>query len=240
MRVSNLDAVVVTANVFVGQTEAPLCIRPYLPSLTRSQVATLMISGFATVAGTVIVSYVFFLGGEDAEKRVIFLQHLLTASVISAPAAFILAKVLVPETEELTNKDNFRLFSPVKDAWNGFDAAAQGATDGVKLVVNISAMLIAYIFLVSVINWPVGEVAKLVLGREITIQELFGELLSPIVWLIGVSWKDSAEVGTLIGEKLILTEFVAYQSLGEIVSSEQPLLSHKSIVITTYRSMRFF
>lgn len=234
MRVGGIEAVVVAANVFVGQTEAPLCIRPYLKNLTRSQIATMMISGFATVAGTVIVSYVVFLGGEDPEARVFFLQHLLTASVISAPAAFVIAKILVPEVEEPNSVDKLELSIPVRKSWNVFDAAAQGASDGLKLAVNIGAMLIAYISLVSLINWPISIVSQEIIGHEITIQEILGVVLSPIVWFIGVSWNEALQVGTLIGEKLILTEFVAYQSLGTLVSAQPPVLSDRSIIIATY------
>ncbi|GAB6042888.1 hypothetical protein JCM17961_35650 [Endothiovibrio diazotrophicus] len=234
LRVSGVESVVVAANVFVGQTEAPLSIRPYLSGFTRSQIATLMISGFATVAGTVLVAYVVFLGGDDPARRVFFLQHLLTASVISAPAAFVISKIIVPEIEAPRKVDNIELYSPVQKSWNVFDAAAHGAADGLRLSANIGAMLIAYISLLALVNWPFGAIGELMVGHQLTIQDVIGQILRPLVWAVGVPWSETLTVGSLIGEKLILTEFVAYQSLGDIIETQSTAIGQRSIVIAVY------
>ena len=239
LRITGMEATVLSANVFVGQIEAPLCIKPYIDQLTRSQLATLMVGGFATIAGTVLVAYVTFLGGyegEDDSQRIVFLTHLLTASVMSAPAAFIAAKMIVPETETPFDLSAHSVYE-IRRGHNLFDAAAIGATDGLKLAANIAAMLLAYVSLLALINWPVEKLGTLLFGDEVqlNIQTLVGWLLQPLAWLIGVSGQDASIVGRLVGEKLILTEFIAYKSLGSLIHDPSgPVLSERSIVIATY------
>ena len=239
LRITGMEAAVLSTNVFVGQIEAPLCIKPYIGRLTRSQLATLMVSGFATIAGTVLVAYVTFLGGyggEDDSQRIFFLTHLLTASVMAAPGAFIAAKMIVPETDtpfDLSEPTGYE----IRRGHNLFDAAAIGATDGLKLAANIAAMLLAYVSLLALINWPVEKIGTLLFGDEIqlSIQMVVGWLLQPIAWLMGVSGQDASIVGRLVGEKLILTEFVAYKNLGSLIRDPSgPVLSERSIVIATY------
>ncbi len=239
LRVTGMEATVLSANVFVGQIEAPLCIKPYINQLTRSQLATLMVGGFATIAGTVLVAYVTFLGGvdtEDSSRRIFFLTHILTASILSAPAAFVAAKMIVPETNEPFDLLEHSVYE-IRRGHNIFDAAAIGATDGLKLAASIAAMLLAYVSLLALLNWPVEKISAFLLGKEhqVNIQLLVGWLLQPIAWVIGVSEQDVSIVGRLIGEKLIVTEFIAYKNLGNLIhDSSGHILSDRSIVIATY------
>lgn len=240
------EAVALSANVFVGITEAPLCILPYLEKLTRAQMALLMTGGFATIAGTVLGLYVSFLGGvgeANNESRLFFLTHLLTASVMSAPAAFVIARILVPETKEPFDV-GVKSEQIDSRAENLFDAAALGASDGMKLSLNIIAMLMAFVSLMALVNWPLEWLSRLapvqtVLGgiglESLRIEAVLGWLLTPLAWCMGVTWSDSTFVGTLLGQKLILTEFVAYQNLGQSLQTGAVTLSDpRSAQIAAY------
>ncbi len=244
--VTGAEALAMASNVFVGQTEAPLCIRPYLDRLTRAQMATLMIGGFATIAGSVLAAYVGMLGGtapEDAPARVEFIKHLLTASVMSAPAAFVMARIIVPEKE--TPQDEHVEAAPVGyRAANVFDAAAYGASDGLKLALNVGAMLIEFVALLALVNWPLEAVSGWAPVRgwldargveTLNLQTLLGWVYLPLAWLMGVEAADAGLVGSLMGQKLVLTEFVAYSSLGEAIHAEGGArVSERSARIAAY------
>jgi CNT family concentrative nucleoside transporter len=244
--VTGAEALAMAANIFVGQTEAPLCIRPFLSKLTRAQWATLMVGGFATIAGSVLAAYVTVLAGVGegaAPLRVEFIKHLLTASVMSAPAAFVIARLIVPETESPPDEDVHS--APVgQDATNVLDAAAHGATDGLKLALNVGAMLIAFLGLLALVNWPLREIGRIeavdawLAARNIEdlgLETILGWCFTPVAWAMGVAWNDCAQFGSLLGQKLILTEFVAYLSLADMLHAEGgATISARSARIATY------
>jgi len=242
--VTGTEALAMAANVFVGQTEAPLCVKPYIERMTRSQIMTLMVGGFATIAGSVLAAYVGMLGGEDEASRQLFIRHLLTASVMSAPAAFVMAKIIVPETECPFDEGLRQAPSESKHV-NVLDAAAAGASDGMKLALNIVAMIIAFVALVALINQPLGWIGAHLDGnlddgsgwQTLSLQSIFGTVFMPLAWAIGVERGDCALFGTLLGEKLIVTEFIAYQHLAEIADpagTGAETMSPRSIAIATY------
>lgn len=230
MKVSGAESLAAAANVFVGQTEAPLVVRPYLTKMTSSELTSLMCGGMATVAGGVLAAYVFM--GVDA-------GHLLAASVMSAPAALAVAKLLVPETEHSETKGDVPLVVNKIDS-NVLDAACRGAGEGLKLCLNVFAMLIAFIALMAMLNYFISSVHGWFLPPEVvedpvrfaeeawTIERILGVLLAPLAWLLGVEWKDAPKVAELIGVKTVLNEFIAYQKLGGME------LSERSRVIATY------
>lgn len=223
--VTGTEALVVAANVFVGQTEAPLCVRPYLPKITRSQLMTLMVGGFATIAGSVLAAYVGLLGEE-------FTRHFIAASAMSAPAAFVFAKILEPETAE-------PLDGGLKATWgqeragNILDAAAAGTHDGLRLAVNVAAMLIAFVSLLRLVNLGIGGYAVIPGVPELSAQMIMGWVLSPLAVLLGAPLSDAQVFGALLGEKIILTEFVAYASLADL-KAEAGAISDRTAVIATY------
>ena len=236
MRVTGTEALVVAANVFVGQTEAPLCVKPFIERMTRSQIMTLMAGGFATIAGSVLAAYVGILGGvgpENAAARVEFAKHLLTASLLSAPAAFVIAKIIVPETEEPID-EGIHFATMEGRSLNIFDAAASGASDGVRLAINVGGMLIAFASLVALVNVPLEGLGGLIGIDDLSLQSMLGWLFTPLAWVMGVSWSDCPQFGSLLGEKLALTEFFAYKSLGDMVHAEQPVISGRTALIATY------
>jgi len=233
LKVTGHEALVVSANIFLGQAEAPLCVKPYLAQFTRSQLATLMVSGFATVAGTVLGAYIVFLGGDDEARRVFYTAHLITASVISAPAAFVISKMLVPEMADVEVRGALDIAKP-EDHYNLLGAATDGAKTGMQLAVRIAAMLIALISLLSLANWPVTAITEYAFNTPYTIEQILGSLLRPLAWLLGIPWAETNFFGQLLGEKLILTEFVAYQSLGEFTQSASSDISQRSIIMATY------
>ena len=233
LNVTGIEAMVMATNVFVGQAEAPLAVRPYLSKMTRSQIMTLMTGGFATIAGTVLIAYVGFIGGAEDAARIEALKNLLLASLLSAPAAFVLAKIMVPEGAQAFDVDiaGADLYEPSR---NIFDAAAQGATDGLKLAANIAAMLIAYVSLLALVNWPIGAATEALFGTAWYLQDALGAVLQPLAFALGVPWEDANLVGGLIGQKIILTEFVAYAEFGALIHGDATALSPKSIVIATF------
>ncbi|MBW3550233.1 MAG: NupC/NupG family nucleoside CNT transporter [Proteobacteria bacterium] len=221
MRVSGAETLSVCANAFIGQTESPLVVRPYIARMTESELLTLMVGGMATIAGGVLGAYVMLLGGGDPVQQAFFAKHLITASIMAAPATLVIAKILVPETREPLTLGSVRM-DVEKTTTNVIDAAAAGAADGLKLALNVGAMLLAFIALIALVNAPLiwlGEVTGLeaVFGRPTDLSALLGYVLSPLAWAIGVPWQDAATVGGLIGTKVVLNEFVAYMQLGEIV-----------------------
>ena len=236
MRVSGAEAISVAANVFIGQTEAPLVVRPYVSPMTKSELLTLMIGGMATIAGGVLAAYVSLLGGTDPAQQLYYAKHLLSASIMAAPATIVIAKILVPEREESKTMGKVKVMVE-RTSSNVIEAAATGAGDGLKLALNVGAMLLAFIALIFMFNWILtGFFTDLlgltIEGKAITLEILLGYLLSPIAWIIGVPWADSVTVGSLIGQKVVLNEFIAYLNLSQLIPTG--ILSEKAIIISTY------
>jgi concentrative nucleoside transporter, CNT family len=243
MRVSGAETTSVCASVFIGQTEAPLTIKPYIERMTQAELMTVMIGGMAHIAGSVMAAYVAMLGGDDPAQRMFYAKHLLTASVMAAPATIVLAKILVPETGEPLTRGTVRI-EVEKTTANVIDAAATGAGDGLKLALNVGAMLLAFIALIALVNGPVqwlGTVGgdhsiNAVLSANaghpvvLSLETLFGWILAPVAWLIGVPWHDATLVGSFIGEKVVINEFVAYADLAKHLD----LLAPESRLIATY------
>ena len=240
MRVSGAETLSVCANAFIGQTEAPLVVKPYIAGMTTSELLTLMVGGMATIAGGVLGAYVLLLGGSDPVQQAFYAKHLITASIMAAPATLVIAKILIPETQEPLTRGKVRV-EVEKETANVIDAAAAGAADGLKLALNVGAMLLAFIALIALLNAPLiwcGEARGLeaVMGRPTDLSTLLGYLLSPLAWVIGVPWQDATTVGGLIGTKVVLNEFVAYVQLGEILRGgvEGVALTDQGRLIATY------
>lgn len=234
LRVSGSESLSVAANVFIGQTEAPLVVRPYIAKMTESELFTMMVGGMATIAGAVLAAYIAMLGGTDEVQRLFYARHLLAASVMAAPATIVIAKLLRPETEESLTKGSIHL-EVEKTATNVIEAAANGAADGVKLSLNVGGMLLAFFALITMINFPlawIGEVTGIesLIGQTLTLSIILGYILSPLAWIIGIPWSEAMIVGGLIGEKIVINEFVAYLHLGQIKHT----ISEHSVLITTY------
>ena len=240
MRVSGAETTSVCASVFIGQTEAPLTVRPYIPKMTDSELITMMIGGMAHIAGGVLAAYVGMLGGGDPEQQVFYAKHLLAASIMAAPATLVIAKILIPETGEPLTRGTVKM-EVEKNTANIVDAAASGAGDGLRLALNIGAMLLAFIALIALLNWPLtwlGEVTGIAaaIGKPTDLATIFGYLLAPLAWVIGTPWQDSEVVGSLIGQKVVINEFVAYLQLGEIVNGKIAgvALTDQGRLIATY------
>ena len=232
MGISGAESVGVVANVFLGMTEAPLLIRPFVGRMTQSELFCLMSAGMATIAGTVMVVYASMLSAIDP----LIAGHLFTASLISAPAAIAVAKLMMPESERPLTAGRHVEIEP-DDTLNGVDAAARGATEGVHLFINIVAMLIAFIGLVALANAAVGWADRLLhAGMAVgwSLQSALGHILRFPVWLMGVPWSEAAAVGKLMGIKTILNEFVAYAELVRQMGEETQAISQRSFLISTY------
>lgn len=240
MKVSGAETTSVCASVFIGQTEAPLTVRPYIPRMTESELITMMIGGMAHIAGGVLAAYVGMLGGGDPEQAQFYAKHLLAASIMAAPATLVIAKLLIPETGNPLTRGTVKM-EVEKTTSNVIDAAAAGAADGLRLALNIGAMLLAFIALIALINAPLtwaGEATGLAawLGKPTDLATIFGYVLAPIAWVIGVPWQDANTVGSLIGQKIVINEFVAYLQLADIVNGrvEGVELTEKGKLIATY------
>lgn len=237
MGLSGAESVSAAGNVFLGQTEAPLLVKPYLGRMTKSEIMCLMAGGMATIAGGVLASYIGFLGGEDHASQVYFAKHLLTASLMSAPAAIVFAKIIVPEKEKI---DEDLSVAKDKIGTNALEAITNGTTDGLKLAVNVGAMLIVFISLMAFANYLLGKVGYYTGANDmiaswghyssLSFEAILGYVLSPFAWIMGVPWEDCMSVGQLLGEKTILNEFVAYAHLGNLKHT----MSEKSILMCTY------
>jgi CNT family concentrative nucleoside transporter len=223
MGTSGAESTNVAASIFMGQTEAPLTIRPFLARLTESELFTIMTSGMAHVSGAVMAAYVRVAGVD--------IVHLLTAVILTAPATIMLAKILVPETEKPETAGDVKI-EVEKPGVNVIDAAARGAGDGLHLALNIGAMLIAFLALIAMVNGILGWVNGIpYLGWfPASMQSFLGVIFAPVSWLLGVSWKDAVQVGNLLGTRLILNEFVAFIDLGKIKDALDP----RSFTIATY------
>ncbi|GAB4495744.1 MAG: nucleoside transporter C-terminal domain-containing protein [Saprospiraceae bacterium] len=243
MGLSGPESLASAANVFIGQTEAPLIIRPYLANMSRSEVLCLMTGGMATIAGGVFAAYVGFLGGDDPQRQLYFARHLLAASIMSAPAAIVCSKILLPETEKQDLEKLQHADTHTGD--NLLDAIATGTSDGLKLAVNVGAMLIVFTALVYMLNWilqhSIGEwtglnaqIQTATNGRfeGLTFTYLLGQIFAPLAWLLGTPWQDCTIIGQLLGMKTMINEFVAYGELGKVQSTMQ--LDPKSVIIALY------
>jgi CNT family concentrative nucleoside transporter len=227
MGLGGAEGLGVSANVFVGMVESPLLIRPYLAKMTRSEIFTLMTCGMATIAGTVMVLYASLLSKTIPNV----MGHILTASIISVPAAITISKLMVPETGELTSGE---LTAPEK-ASGPMDAITKGTLQGVELLINIVAMLVVLVALVHLVNLVLGLLPDLG-GQPLTLQRVMGLIMSPVVWLMGVPWSEATTAGALMGTKTVLNEFLAYLALSGL---EPGSLSPKSTLIMTYAMCGF-
>jgi len=221
MRISGAEATCVSASIFMGQTEAPLTIRPFVARLTRSELFTIMTSGMAHVSGAVMAAYVIIAKVE--------IQHLLTAVIMTAPATVMLAKMLIPETGQPETQGGISV-SVERPGVNMIDAAARGASEGLHLALNVAGMLIAFIGLIALANGILGAIHGAAPAVPGSLQEILGKVFAPVAWLLGVAWKDAQQVGNLLGTRLVLNEFVAYSQLGPLKETLDP----KSFVIATY------
>ena len=242
MKLSGAESLSTSGNIFLGQTEAPLLIKPYLPTMTRSELLAVMVGGMATIAGAVMVAYISLLGGPDEAGQLLFAKHLLTASVLSAPAALLTAKILEPQTQEI-NRD---LEVPrEKIGANVLEAIANGTTDGLRLAVNVGAMLLVFTALIAFFNWilsaGIGDwsglnawIERSTAGRytELSLQYVFGLLFAPLAWLMGID-DQLLVAGQIIGEKTILNEFYAYNTLAKLKDAGV-LTDTRAQVILTY------
>ncbi|MDD8016760.1 MAG: nucleoside transporter C-terminal domain-containing protein [Bacteroidota bacterium] len=245
---SGAESLSVAASVFIGQTEAPLTVRPYIATMTNSELLTMMIGGMAHISGGVMAAYVQMLGIAFAKAngweldtaQIQFAGHLLAASVMSAPATMIIAKVLIPEVEQPLTKGTVKL-QIEKTHSNVIEAAAGGASDGVKLAINVAAMLVAFVALIALLNGLLGWVGWVTglnvmlqsnYGHPLSLELLFGLILQFVAFAIGVPWHDALNVGSLMGIKTVLNEFVAYSKLADMISAK--MLSPKAITIATY------
>ncbi len=243
MKLSGAESLAAAGNIFLGQTEAPLLIKPYITKMTKSEILCLMSGGMATIAGGVLAAYVGFLGGDDPVQQMFYAKHLITASVMSAPAAIVAAKILMPETESFSQEMSI---SKEKIGSNFLEAISNGTSDGLKLAVNVGAMLLVFIALVTMVNFIfegiIGEVTGLndIIAsttngnyKGLNLQFVLGYLGSPIAWMLGVPTEDMLVVGQLLGEKTVLNEFYAYTQLGTIKNAGG-FEYEKSVIMTTY------
>jgi len=233
MGTSGAETLSVAGNIFVGQTESPLLIKPFVASMTYSELNTVMIGGFATIAGGVMAAYVGMLSPYFPDIA----GHLLTASVMNAPAALLISKILVPETAVPATRGSVKLEIEKSEA-NVIEAAAGGAGQGLQLALNVGAMLLAFIALIHLINFGVGALGGLVGAANLSLEQIFGWILSPLAWLMGVPWADAGTVGSLIGVKTVVNEFVAYLQLAGTLETGVAL-SPRAAIIATYALLGF-
>lgn len=243
LKISGAESLSVAGNIFLGQTEAPLMIKKYLSKMNRSEILLVMIGGMATVAGGVLAAYVGFLGGNDPDLQLFYAKHLLAASVMAAPGAVVAAKILYPQTEAINS--NIKV-SHTEVGSNFLDALSNGTTEGLKLAMNIGAMLLVFFAFLAMINFVLawlGDwfsinqwIADHTGYPQLSLQFILGHLFAPLMWLIGVASEDMALLGQLLGIKLIASEFVGYENLAQLKDTANAVhLSHqKSVVMATY------
>ena len=244
MKLSGAESLSAAGNIFLGQTEAPLLVRPFIPDMTKSELMCLMTGGMATIAGGVLAGYVAFLGGNDTVEQTKYATFLLSASVMNAPAAIVMSKLLVPE-KNYDKLDHKLQISAEKTGVNLIDALAKGASDGLKLALNVGAMLLAFIALIAAINFllkdMIGEYTglnQLVVDSTngifdgFSLQYLLGNVFRIFAFMMGVEWGEALQVGSLLGQKTVINEFVAYLDLATMKSAA--MLSDKSLVIATF------
>ena len=219
LKTSGAETLSVSANIFVGQTEAPLMIRPFVKGLTQSEIMAIMVGGFATVAGGVMAIYVKILSDVPG-----IAGHLMAASIMSAPAAMVVAKIIYPETKVAATGDDDTVHVEKIDD-NAMEALARGATSGLQLALNVAAMLIAFVALIAMVNALLSFVG-------VTLQEILGFIFKPLAWTMGVPWEEAGIMGTLMGEKLVLTELIAYADLSELRNTGG--ISDRTAIIASY------
>jgi CNT family concentrative nucleoside transporter len=254
--ISGAESLSVAGNIFLGQTEAPLMIKAYLEKMNKSEMLLVMVGGMATVAGAVMAAYISFLGGDDPVMRLEFAKHLLAASVMAAPGAIVISKILYPQTESInTNVD----VAYENIGSNILDAIANGTTEGLKLAANVAAMLLVFIAFIAMINYGLGKIGDLSLNyltlgsssdtssingtiayytqySRLSIETILGLIFAPLMWLIGIAKEDTMAMGQLLGIKLAASEFIAYTQLAELKNPANPvhLVHYKSVIMATY------
>ena len=243
LKISGAESLSVAGNIFLGQTEAPLLIKAYLEKMNKSEMLLVMIGGMATVAGAVLAAYIGFLGGDDPALRLVFAKHLLAASVMAAPGAIVISKILYPQTEEINTDVHV---SSEKIGSNLLDAIANGTTEGLKLAVNVGAMLLVFVAFIALFNGILGWIGDVTSFNdwmaanssypELSLEAILGTVFAPLMWLIGVAEEDMMMMGQLLGIKLAASEFVGYIQLAELknTSNAMHLTYEKSIIMATY------
>lgn len=243
LRISGAESLSVAGNIFLGQTEAPLLIKAYLEKMNKSEMLLVMIGGMATVAGAVLAAYIGFLGGDDPVLRLVFAKHLLAASVMAAPGAIVISKILYPQTEEVNTDVQV---SSEKIGSNLLDAIANGTTEGLKLAVNVGAMLLVFVAFIAMLNWIIGGIGEVTTVNDwmaantsypkLSLEAILGTVFAPLMWLIGVAKEDMMLMGQLLGIKLAASEFVGYIQLADLkdVTNASHLRYEKSIIMATY------
>jgi len=243
LKISGAESLSVAGNIFLGQTEAPLLIKAYLERMNKSEMLLVMIGGMATVAGAVLAAYIGFLGGDDPVLRLVFAKHLLAASVMAAPGAIVISKILYPQTEAINTDVTV---SSEKIGSNILDAIANGTTEGLRLAVNVGAMLLVFVAFIAMLNWVIGGIGEMTNINEwmvantsypeLSLEAILGTVFAPLMWLIGVDQADMMMMGQLLGIKLAASEFVGYIQLAELknTASAVHLTYEKSIIMATY------
>ncbi len=247
MKLSGAESLSVAGNIFLGQTESPLMIKAYLPKMNDSEMLLVMIGGMATVAGGVLAAYIGFLGGDDPAQRVMFAKHLITASVMAAPGAIVISKILMPQTEKIQEQAKVKVENI---GTNFLDALSNGTIEGLKLAANVGAMLLVFFAFIAMINFIFTKVGSWVHLNEVianvtngqyeklSLEFILGYLFAPLMWVIGVCKEDMTLVGRLLGEKLIASEFVGYTSLAKLKTTGNAVYGsftqYKSIIMATY------
>jgi len=229
LRTSGAESFSTVADIFVGQTEAPLVIRPYISRLTQSELLACMVAGFATTAGGVLAAYVAMLSGFIPGIA----GHLIACSVMSAPASLVIAKLMMPEVETPETLDHMPDDPPSESA-NTLDAIASGTTDGVKLAINVAAMLIVFLAFTAMLNAGLGWLGMHVFGRPLSLELLLGYAFAPLAWVMGVPAADVTKVGSLLGQKTVLNEFVAYKHMAEMLQADGGWLTERGRLIASY------
>jgi CNT family concentrative nucleoside transporter len=243
LKISGAESLSVAGNIFLGQTEAPLLIKAYLEKMNKSEMLLVMIGGMATVAGAVLAAYIGFLGGDDPALRLVFAKHLLAASVMAAPGAIVISKILYPQTEEINTDVKV---SSEKIGSNILDAIANGTTEGLKLAVNVGAMLLVFVAFIAMFNGILGWIGDVTTVNDwmasntsypsLSLEAILGTVFAPLMWLIGVASSDMMMMGQLLGIKLAASEFVGYIQLAELknINNIMHLNYEKSIIMATY------
>jgi CNT family concentrative nucleoside transporter len=244
MRLSGAESLSAAGNIFLGQTEAPLLVRPYIPSMTYSELMCLMTGGMATIAGGVLAGYVAFLGGDDPAERTRFAAYLLSASIMNAPAAIVIAKMIIPEAKPEDINSELKV-SEESLGVNLIDALSRGAADGLRLAVNVGGMLLAFIAVIAALNFIlrdlIGDFTQLnafvisSTGGEFdgfSLEYILGQVFRLFAFVMGVDWSETLQVGSLLGQKTVINEFVAYLSMSEMKA--QNMLGGKALIVATY------
>ncbi|QDH80078.1 NupC/NupG family nucleoside CNT transporter [Echinicola soli] len=244
MKLSGAESLSAAGNIFLGQTEAPLLVRPFISTMTRSELMCLMTGGMATIAGGVLAAYVAFLGGDDPAEQSRFASYLLGASIMNAPAAIVMSKLIIPETNKEGLNDKLEVNSEGLGV-NLIDAMSIGAADGLKLALNVGGMLLAFIAVIAMLNYLLSGVLGDITGLNqfvvnstngrfegFSLEYILGQVFRVFAWLMGVEWQDTLQVGSLLGQKTVINEFVAYADLSSMKAEGD--LSPKSIIIATY------